>query len=49
MWLMRYPEGTEGGSERLGGGRPLEVGDEVVTVLVLLQASKRHLGTGDVL
>ena len=34
--------------ERLGGGL-LEVGDEVVAVLVLLQASERHLGTGDVL
>ena len=29
--------------------RLLEVGDKVVPVLVLLQASERHLGTGDVL
>jgi hypothetical protein len=27
----------------------LEVGDEVVTVLLLLQAGERHLGTGNVL
>ena len=36
------------GIARLLGGL-LEVGDEVVPVLVLLQAAESHLGAGDVL
>lgn len=43
MSTRRAPEVTE------VTYRLLKVGNEVVAVLILLQASERHLGTGDVL
>ena len=39
---------SQSATTRLRGGL-LEVGDEVVPVLVLLQAAEGHLGAGDVL
>ncbi len=40
---------TSGGETVGRTYRILEVGDEIVPILVLLETSERHLGTGDVL
>lgn len=45
----RWVERAGGNVELSSCSRLLEVGDEVVAVLVLLQASERHLRTGNVL